>query len=135
QTNLLDIKFGLAEISDDDLENLIIQLQKSDSRFYILNSGKIIDLKEDLFEEFFENVNKLELKPSEIAKETSVSLLRGLSLEEEDNVSIGSEFKEFIKELKEPNHLEIDLPKGINATLRPYQETGYKWLRMLDYYG
>jgi len=135
QTNLLDIKFDLAEISDDDLENLIIQLQKSDSRFYKLNSGKIIDLKEDRFEEFFENVNKLELKPSEIAKETSVSLLRGLSLEEEDNVSIGSEFKEFIKELKEPNHLEFDLPKGLNATLRPYQETGYKWLRMLDYYG
>src|SRR5699024_12610044 len=38
-------------------------------------------------------------------------------------------------ELKEPNHLEFDLPKGLNATLRPYQETGYKWLRMLDYYG
>src|SRR5699024_2723044 len=34
----------------------------------------------------------------------------------------------------EPEHLTFDLPEGLNATLRPYQETGYNWLRMLDYY-
>ena len=135
QTNLLDIKFDLAQISDDDLADLVTQLEKTDPRFYKLNSGKIIDLKENRFEKFFENIDKLELKPSEIAKETSVSLLRGLSLGEGEMVSIGNEFKEFIKELKEPNRLTFDLPKGLNATLRPYQETGYKWLRMLDYYG
>ena len=135
QTNLLDIKFDLAQISDEDLENLVTQLQKSNPRFYKLDSGKIIDLKEKRFEKFFESVDKLELKPSEMAKETSVSLLRGLSLGEEENVSVGSEFKEFIKELKEPNRLDFELPEGLNATLRPYQETGYKWLRMLDYYG
>ena len=133
-TNLLDIRFDLADISDDDLPKLVTQLQKTDNRFFKLNSGKIIDLKEKHFENFFENINKLELKPSEIAEETSVSLLRGLTLIEEETVSIGEEFKEFIKELKEPEHLTFDLPEGLNATLRPYQETGYNWLRMLDYY-
>ncbi|HLR91890.1 MAG TPA: SNF2 helicase associated domain-containing protein, partial [Atopostipes sp.] len=134
-TNLLDIQFDLADISNDDLPKLVKQLQKSDERFFKLDSGKIIDLKEKRFEDFFESVEKLDLKPSEISKETSVSLLRGLTLVEDETVNIGEEFKEFIKDLKEPEHLTFDLPKGLNATLRPYQETGFKWLSMLDYYG
>lgn len=134
-TNLLDIRFDVAHISNDDLPKLVTQLQKTDDRFFKLDSGQIIDLKEKRFEDFFENVNKLELKPSEIAEETSVSLLRGLTLVEEETVSIGDEFKEFIKELKQPEHLTFDLPDGLDATLRPYQVTGFNWLSTLDYYG
>src|SRR5699024_10567580 len=66
---------------------------------------------------------------------TSVSVLRGLPVVNEEYISIGSEFKEFIKELKDPDHLTFELPKNLQATLRPYQETGFKWLSMLDYYG
>lgn len=134
-TNLLDIRFELADISNDDLPQLVTQLQKTDERFFKLDSGKIIDLKEERFEDFFKNINKLELYPSEISKETSVSLLRGLTLVEEDSVFIGDEFKNFIKELKEPDKLNFEVPESLSATLRPYQETGFKWLSMMDYYG
>ena len=134
-TNLLDIRFDLADISNDDLPQLVTQLQNTDERFFKLDSGKIIDLKENRFVNFFDNINKLELEASEISKETSVSVLRGLTLVEEDSVLIGEQFKKFIRELKEPENLSFELPEGLEATLRPYQETGFNWLSTMDYYG
>lgn len=134
-TNLLDIRFDLADISNDDLPQLVTQLQNTDERFFKLDSGKIVDLKENRFVNFFDNINKLELEASEISKETSVSVLRGLTLVEEDSVLIGEQFKKFIRELKEPENLSFELPEGLEATLRPYQETGFNWLSTMDYYG
>ena len=134
-TNLLDIRFDIEDIPEDELPQLVQQLQKSEERFYQLESGKIVDLKEEKFEKFVEKVNKLELDPDEISDQTSVSLLRGLSLAEDKSIKMGQDFIEFIKELKEPDHLNFDLPKSLDAELRPYQETGFKWLSLLDYYG
>jgi SNF2 family DNA or RNA helicase len=134
-TNLLDIRFDVADVATHELPNLITQLQKTDQRFYQLESGKIIDLEEEEFQEFFENVEKIDLQPEEISEETSISLLRGLSLVNDENVAIGEELREFVKDLKEPESLNFEVPTSLQATLRPYQETGFKWLSMLDYYG
>ncbi|MDN6194926.1 MAG: DEAD/DEAH box helicase, partial [Atopostipes suicloacalis] len=134
-TNLLDIRFDIQEIPDNELPQLVQQLQKSDERFYKLDSGKIIDLEEEKFEKIVDQVNKLELDSEEIEEETSVSLLRGLSLAEDESIKMGEEFVDFIKELKEPDHLKFDLPNSLDAVLRPYQESGFKWLSLLDYYG
>ena len=134
-SNLLDIRFDVTDVSSEELPELITQLQKTNKRFYQLKSGKIIDLKDKKFQSLAENINKMELNPEEISETTSVSVLRGLPVVNEEYISIGSEFKEFIEELKDPDHLTFELPKNLQATLRPYQETGFKWLSMLDYYG
>ena len=134
-SNLLDIRFDITDVSKDELPTLIRQLQRSEERFFQLSSGKIIDLKDDKFQNFSEVVQKMELRSDEIASETSVSLFRGLSLIEDENVRLGEEFADFVKDLKEPENLEFTLPTNLKASLRPYQETGVKWLRMLDYYG
>lgn len=135
ETNLLDISFDVTDVQTEEIPNLITQLQKTDKRFYQLESGKIIDLEEDEFQEFFENIEKMDLQPEEISENTSVSLLRGLSLVNDDNVALGEEFKDFVKDLEEPDKLEFTVPDNLQATLRPYQESGFKWLSMLDYYG
>ena len=134
-SNLLDIRFEVAEVAENELPRLINQLQKSEDRFFRLDSGKIIDLKNEKFQEFSETVQKMELRDDEIAQETSLSLFRGLTLGENQNVQLGVEFAEFVKDLKEPDNLDFTIPDNLQASLRPYQETGVKWLGMLDYYG
>ena len=134
-SNLLDIRFNVTDVSKDELPNLIRTLQKSEERFFQLSSGKIIDLQDDQFQNFSEMVQKMELRSDEIASETSVSLFKGLSLVEDENVQLGEEFADFVKDLKEPENLDFTLPSSLQASLRPYQETGVNWLRMLDYYG
>lgn len=134
-TNLLDIRFDIEEIPGEEIPNLVQQLQRTDERFYKLSSGQIIDLKEKKFESLTEKVKKLELSPDEISENTTVTLLRGLSLAEDESIKFGQDFINFLTDLQEPEHLHFELPKSLNADLRPYQETGFKWLSLLDYYG
>lgn len=134
-SNLLDIRFDVTDVTDDELPQLVQALQRSDDRFFQLNSGKIIDLKEDKFQNFSSNIKTMDLNPSEVRADSSVSLFRGLSVLQDESVNIGEEFEGFVKELKEPSHLKFNVPQSLTASLRPYQETGFKWLSMLDYYG
>lgn len=134
-SNLLNIGFEVAEVSDDELSALIHTLQKTNNRFFRLQSGKIIDLEEEKFQNFSEILEKMELTSDEVAKETTVPLFKGLPVLEDETVTIGAEFESFIQDLKEPENLEFHIPKSLDASLRPYQETGFKWLSMLDYYG
>ena len=39
-----------------------------------------------------------------------------------------------VTDLTHPENFEAQVPKSLQATLRHYQETGYKWLKMLSHY-
>ena len=58
-------------------------------------------------------------------------LLKGTSM----NVYKSKEYKDLINDIQNVNDEYIKIPKGLNATLRRYQEIGYKWLKTLDMYG
>ena len=48
-------------------------------------------------------------------------------------VSQGKWMKNLLDELKNANKIQNEIvPSTLNATLRPYQEKGYSWLRLLD---
>lgn len=134
-TNLLNINFDVADITESDLPGLIRQLKNDTSRFYKLKSGQILDLEKYNFDDLIDKVNKLGLEPDEILKNTSVSFLRGLSIVDEEDIKIGDELRKFIKRLENPENLNIEIPSNLQANLRPYQETGFRWLKTLDYYG
>ena len=51
------------------------------------------------------------------------------------NVYKSKEYKDLINDIQNVNDEYIKIPKGLNATLRRYQEIGYKWLKTLDMYG
>ncbi len=59
---------------------------------------------------------------------SSFQMLRSVLTGEYLGATIGltDEVRDLIKELS--NFKEIPLPKGINATLRPYQQRGYSWM-------
>ena len=51
------------------------------------------------------------------------------------NIQKNSEYKKMVEKIEEKNvNTEIELPKGLNATLRNYQKVGYQWLKVLDEY-
>ncbi len=45
------------------------------------------------------------------------------------------DFMTLINRMERPEKIDFELPEDLTATLRPYQETGYKWLKGLDHYG
>lgn len=44
-------------------------------------------------------------------------------------------YRDFMLMMKEAYEKDFPLPEGLQATLRPYQEEGYKWMRRLDAWG
>src|SRR5699024_6083548 len=50
------------------------------------------------------------------------------------NIDFAADFKQMAEHLAEPTTFEADLPTGVQATLRNYQQTGFKWLKMLRNY-
>lgn len=133
-SNLLDVSFELEDIPEEDIENLVQALRVNRS-YYRLSNGKILDLKDRAFNEFNHAIKRLDLPNNQVKKEMQVPLYKGLVLEEQSSIERGEHFSRLVEELKEPDQLEFPLPKSLDASLRSYQETGYKWLRTLDYYG
>src|SRR5699024_11586710 len=44
-------------------------------------------------------------------------------------------FREFIGSIRQPEERNIELQAGLEADLREYQETGFKWMKSLSQYG
>lgn len=51
------------------------------------------------------------------------------------NHKVDSGYREFRDKMKKAYEREINIPEGLQATLRPYQEEGYKWMSRLDEWG
>ena len=51
------------------------------------------------------------------------------------NQKVDSGYREFRDKMKQAYETEVMIPQGLQATLRPYQEEGFKWLTRLDAWG
>lgn len=57
------------------------------------------------------------------------------SMDEKTKGTVSKKFKNLIHDLNFPEEFEVDVPKSLKAELRPYQKTGFQWLKMLSKYG
>ncbi|MEK7254226.1 MAG: SNF2-related protein, partial [Bacteroidota bacterium] len=110
------IALGDQLIPVDAFEHLVRNLNgvvKINDQYILVDEDELIDL-----------FNKLEVPP----KLTGFAALQTLLAEEYDGVKIGltEEAARLVRQLVQPK--EVPLPKGLRATLRPYQLTGYEWL-------
>ena len=53
---------------------------------------------------------------------------------ENEQIEVNQDFTTFVQHLTHPQDYPVDLPSGLNASLRPYQLTGFRWLKMLSDY-
>ena len=64
---------------------------------------------------------------------------QGIMLEQllKDNpqAQFSESFTAMVQDLTHPEDYQVALPENLNATLRPYQESGFRWLKMLSDYG
>ena len=111
-------------------------------KYYTLTDGSFIDLEENETLDFLEKLNidgslnyeDLESGELDLPVYRTLyldKLLKGTSM----NVYKSKEYKDLINDIQNVNDEYIKIPKGLNATLRRYQEIGYKWLKTLDMYG
>ncbi|WP_406944686.1 SNF2 helicase associated domain-containing protein [Halobacillus sp. SY10] len=136
--NWLDINFTIDGISDNDVtEALKAVIERK--KYYRLSDGALMALTSESFDRFQKLVDDLELSTKDLENNHfQVSTARSLQVEDALNPNEAERnqlFQELVDRLKSPQSFEIDPPEGLQADLRPYQLTGFRWMKMLSHYG
>nr|WP_320147228.1 DEAD/DEAH box helicase [uncultured Anaeromusa sp.] len=134
---------GLVELSLEheglDRKELwdILASYRQKKQYHRLKDGAFLKL-EGAAEEMLAMVDSLGLSKQELAQEKlTLPRYRALYLDllarESQSLHVEREksFRQLVRDIRRPEESEHELPQKLNAQLREYQETGYRWLTAL----
>lgn len=141
ESGLLDLTISAEHISSEELAEILKSYQLR-RKFHRLKNGDFLKLEDDSLELLSHLTNELGLSARELVKgkmhlPAYRSLYLNTLLEESQGLYTTRDrrFKQLVREFKAVSEADFEIPKGLNASLRPYQAMGYRWLRLLDAFG
>ncbi|MDF2512622.1 MAG: hypothetical protein K0S04_2488 [Herbinix sp.] len=136
ELNMLELDLAFDEVPKEELRELLHSYQIK-KKFYRLKNGSFINLEDKTIDEVSKILSSLNVSDKNITEDA-------LLLEKQHAVYLNKAFSDsdFLFErdrdflaltdkILNPSRTEYVMPEGILATLRPYQFTGYKWLKTL----
>lgn len=125
---------------DENTEITISQLMdligKNKGRFIRLSEGEYVALSERLRRQLStldaiasRSRNKLQMSPF------SAALLDSSIVDGELHLDVDPELKEIRQRILDSSEYKPEVPKKLNATLRPYQLEGFQWIARLNSWG
>ncbi len=134
--DLLEMNFDFENMSNEELKNLFRSL-KVRKKYYRMQDGSFIDLQDGDMEKLSDILDNLGVTSKNI-EETGIVLSKSNAFYLNDaleksgfKVNKNTEFIELIDKINNAKNEVYELPTGINATLREYQEIGFRWMRTL----
>lgn len=131
--NLLRLDMVADSMSQDEIAE-ILSRYSSRKKFYRLKSGEFVDMESNPeFEEFMHIAKDLQLSSSDIKKgETELPSYRAFYLDSfrdsDFQFQYEGSFDQKIDRIQSISTVSYSMPADVNATLRPYQMEGYRWL-------
>lgn len=135
-SNLLEISFDIEGVDEEEVE-AILQAVIEKKRFYRLNSGAIMSLESEAFASINQFFDSLDVDKKDITEgSVHMPIYRGTQIDEliDTRKNYDPAFRSLIQHLRSPEDLPVEVPEKLNATLRPYQITGYQWFKTLSRY-
>lgn len=142
ENNLLEVNFDGLGFDLSELKD-VMEKYKLKKKFHRLKNGEFIDLEENDAINLLDNLKtNLDIDFDEIEHgEIKLPVFRSMYLDRLlknshiKNITKNEEYKNIVEKVDNKNIDEdIQIPQGLNANLRNYQETGFKWLKTLDSY-
>jgi superfamily II DNA or RNA helicase len=134
----LDIRFDVSGISEDEVDAVLSSLMRNE-QYYTLESGEVLSLESEAFQQASAVINKfreiLKLEKGVLHLPKSQGLQVQQYLSENSQISFSDNFTKMVSDLTHPENFKVPVPKNLHAELRPYQVTGFHWLKMLSHYG
>ena len=110
-------------------------------KYHLLQDGRFMRIEGDGagLEAIAETAHMIQLSPEQL-REGSVrmpafrALYLDAMLDKKDGVRVqrDQQFRDMVRRFKTVEDSDYAMPEGILGELRPYQETGYRWLRTLE---
>lgn len=137
---VLNLNIDTGEFPLSELEE-VLKAIKEKRRFYRLEDGRFMDLKDTGLDGLTTLVDGLGLNAKELEKGSlEIPMSRALyldsALKQDEDVAFerDASFKKLIRDFKTVDDSDFVVPKRLDGILRNYQKTGFRWLKTLDAY-
>ena len=140
RSNLLDVELGASGLSHAELLEYLDGFKRR-QRFVRLSNGDIVRMGDNLkiAQSLADGlgIGIDELAEGELALPSARSLLIDALLEHAEGVRLERDvgFRQIVRDFEGYGDADIDVPRGLAATLRGYQENGFRWLGTLERLG
>ena len=137
--NYLEFTFNIENINEDEYKK-IINAFKDNRKFFKLKDESFIDLRDEEVIRLFNLIDNLSEESSVKSNEIKIHKSKAVFLSEsikDDNLSFihGNDIINHIaSKIVNLEDINYEIPEDLNATLRDYQLTGFKWLKTLSHY-
>ena len=140
--NLLNVSWNVEGMTDNELYD-ILGAYKRKKKYYRLKNGELLSLADSGIEAFAEINEDLNLTRAELkAGMADVPMYRALYLDsvmrenaDKMKISRDKDFERFIDNFDQKKKQKYELPKELNAEMRPYQTEGFRWASLLSEMG
>ena len=137
EIDLLELDLNYGDVSKEELQQLF-RSYRLKKKFFRLTDGSFIDLESEEIGKMVSILDNLNVSAKDMEVQTTFHLSKGLALYVDDlfdetavEIQKNEEFLQLIDIISNMEQQQYELPSGIQAELRPYQEVGFKWLMTL----
>lgn len=133
--NILSYNFQISDLDNRELTKIVDAVRER-KQYYRLENGNIVSLRNSELHELVEILNEIDADTSEIklgSKVIPTYQMIGLSdqVKDMDFVRFGLPVQEMLRQFHEYRTMPININTNEYVTLRDYQITGVKWMKML----
>ncbi|TAH66931.1 MAG: helicase [Anaerolineaceae bacterium] len=134
--NLLELDFSFGDVPKEEIRNLIHAYQVK-KKYYRLKNGSFINLEEGNVDElskilFSLNISSKNFEENKLLLDKQHAVyLDKVFTDKKLELYRDQDFTALTENILNPSVTDFKVPDEIQAELRPYQITGYKWLRTL----
>lgn len=138
--DLLNLTTHTDELSKEELIEILSKYDRK-KKYFRLKNGSFIHAETEGIQTLLNLRQSLNLTDAQLRKETiTLPKYRALYLDQELQTSQVSTywddaFQRLIRSMKAPAENDFEVPASLESTLRPYQTTGFTWLKTLYHNG
>ncbi|MBD5526345.1 MAG: DEAD/DEAH box helicase family protein [Lachnospiraceae bacterium] len=139
--DLLELTMHTDELSREELIEILSKYDRK-KKYFRLKNGSFILAEDEGLQTLLNLRQDLNLTDAQLRKETVTlpkyrSLYLDHELQESRDVSTirNKAFQELIRNMKSADENDFEVPASLESTLRPYQVTGFTWLKTLYHNG
>ncbi|MEE3393121.1 MAG: DEAD/DEAH box helicase [Lachnospiraceae bacterium] len=134
--NLLEMSMAYSTVPDEELKDFFraIKLKK---KYFRLKDGSFVDMTKDrkhvnIIESLLENADSIEGNEIYLRKH-DITYLENLS-RLTTHIDKDGSYHKLLADLKDPESADYPVPESLKNIMRPYQVTGFKWMKTLAHY-
>lgn len=140
-TDLLEISFDAYDFPIDELAD-VLKAYRLNKKYYRMKDGSFVNIEDSAMSELSYILDGLQVKESEIEQGIiKTEKFRALYLDnvvkntEMIQVDRASTFKEIVRNIRNFEDSDFNVPESMRAILRNYQKSGFRWLKTMASYG